>query len=241
MCGRASLAKTNPDEIADQLDADVDPRAREGWKPRYNLAPTQRSVIVVPSGGRRLIEPATWGWKRIVGPPRADGRPMEKLVINAMAETATDKAMFKKAMRERRAVMPVTGYYEWTGPPKDRRPVHFFARDGQLLLLAALWAEEKDAEVPAFMVLTTAANPVVSGIHHRMPVIIPAARLDEWLHEGGADLLAALPASKRVNGGYEGPECWDATDESADEKARVALQAALALFPPPAGGPGAAG
>jgi putative SOS response-associated peptidase YedK len=237
MCGRASLAKTNPDEIADQLDADVDPRARVGWHARYNLAPTQQTIIVAPREKRRLIEPAVWGWKRVVGPPKADGRPTEKLLINAMAETAGDKVTFRKALRERRAVLPVTGYYEWAGPPKDRRPIHFTPREGELLLLAAIYADEKDSEFRTFMLLTTGANKVVSGIHNRMPVIIPASRLDEWLFEGVGDLLAPAPedlltaaaVSKRVNTGADGPECW-ATDGAADDER---LAAALALFPRP--------
>src|SRR6478736_662650 len=123
MCGRASLAKTNPDLIADQLDAELDPRSVDTYRDRYNLAPTQTTLIVVPKAGKRLVEPAVWGWKRVVGPPKEPGgKPAEKLIINAMAESAADKTMFKKALRERRGVMPVTGYYEWFGPPKDRRP-----------------------------------------------------------------------------------------------------------------------
>lgn len=238
MCGRASLIRTNPDAIADQLDAEVDPRARVDFHDRYNLAPSQRTVIVVPKDGHRLVEPATWGWKRIVGPPREDGKRAEKMINNAMAETAAKKPMFSKALRERRGVMPVSGYYEWFGPKTDRRPIHFTARDGQLLLLAVLWSDEKDQEVPAFTILTTGANEATKPIHDRMPVIIPRARLDEWLLEGGADLLrpapedllAAIEVSKRVNSASnEGPSCWEVDDAPGDAK----LRAALSLFPRP--------
>lgn len=239
MCGRASLARTNPDVIADQLDAELDPRAKESFKERYNLAPTQQTLIVVPGQERRLVEPAIWGWRRVVGPPKEPGgKPAEKLIINAMAESAADKTMFKKALRERRGVMPVTGYYEWVGPPRDRRPVHFTAQDGGLLLLAVLWGDDKEhPDLHNFTILTTGANHAVAGVHNRMPVIIPKDRLDEWLREGGAgflvsapeDLLAAAPASRRVNTGGEGPACWEPDDDAA---ALEHMRAALALLHP---------
>lgn len=243
MCGRASLARTNPDVIADQLDAELDPRAKESFKERYNLSPTQATLIVVPKtrGSEptgRLIEPAVWGWKRVVGPPKEPGgKPAEKLIINAMAETAPEKTMFKKALRERRGLMPVTGYYEWFGPPKDRRPIHFTAVDGKLLLLAVLFAEDKGGDLDSFTILTTGANEAVRGVHTRMPVIIPHDRVDQWLREGGPSmlvpapdgLLTAVEVSKRLNTGAEGPRCWERDAEGPDP----AILEALKLFPRP--------
>src|SRR5262249_50243807 len=130
----------DPVQLADEIGADLDPRVTASFVPRYNFAPTQPSVIVVPGERRPLLEAAVWGWRRAGAPSKRRPNPPEKLVINAQAEHAA-KNMFRTAMRERRGVLPVTGFYEWTGPPRDRRPLHFTAADGRALLLAVLWTQ----------------------------------------------------------------------------------------------------
>ena len=58
--------------------------------------------------------------------------------------------------------------------------------------------------------LTTRPNKLISVIHDRMPVIVPAARIDDWLTAPPAeaaaliapapeDALIATPVSRRVN------------------------------------------
>ena len=58
--------------------------------------------------------------------------------------------------------------------------------------------------------LTTRPNKLIAAVHDRMPVIVPAARVDDWLTAPPAeaaaliapapeDALIATPVSRRVN------------------------------------------
>jgi putative SOS response-associated peptidase YedK len=59
-------------------------------------------------------------------------------------------------------------------------------------------------------VLTTRPNKLITPVHDRMPVIVPATRIDDWLTGPPAaaatliapapeDALVATPVSRRVN------------------------------------------
>ncbi|MGO7998129.1 SOS response-associated peptidase family protein, partial [Rhizobium ruizarguesonis] len=55
------------------------------------------------------------------------------LLINARSETAICKASFLAAMRHRRMLIPVSGFYELHRPPKERgeRPQAYWIRPRQ--------------------------------------------------------------------------------------------------------------
>ena len=85
-------------------------------RPHYNLAPTDTiEVARLGVGGRELI-PMRWGLI-----PSWWGRPLNELpaTFNARAETVLVKAMFQSAFKSRRCIIPVSGFYEWTGPRKE--------------------------------------------------------------------------------------------------------------------------
>jgi putative SOS response-associated peptidase YedK len=64
---------------------------------------------------------------------------------NAAVETVDVKPMFRDAYKKRRCVVPVSGFYEWTGPKTNRQPHLFTAADGSpLIALAGLWDSWKD-------------------------------------------------------------------------------------------------
>jgi putative SOS response-associated peptidase YedK len=102
----------------------------------------------------------------------------------------------------------IDGFFEWN---EQRAPFWYHRPDGGLILLAGLYqpalAGEDD---PRFTVLTTRPNKLISVIHDRMPVIVPTARIDDWLTAPPADAAAligpapedaliATPVSRRVN------------------------------------------
>ena len=118
-------------------------------------------------------------------------------LINARSETASSKPAFRAAFRARRCLIPVDGFYEWTGKGASRQPWLIEMKDGSIFAFAGLWerwtippslalkgslAELAPGDrVETCTVLTTAANEAVRAVHNRMPVILPPERFDAWL------------------------------------------------------------
>lgn len=185
MCGRFTLTAEDVASLAREWAAEVEEAAAAGWRPRFNVAPGDRHPILVAArvaerlrrgspgegtGRRRLIS-AVFGWR---GVGDAGGT-----LINARAETAALLPTFREAFRARRAAVPADGFYEWEGPAAARRPTWFTT--GGTILLAALVGEAPGGG-PGFVILTTEARAPVRALHDRMPVLLPPALLDAWLH-----------------------------------------------------------
>ena len=126
---------------------------------------------IVPVLTRDGPAPSSWGFKRYDG---------KGLIINARAETAAEKPMFKDAFSRRRCVVPTSGFFEWT---KDKQKIKYLFElpDEQLLYMAGLY-DYIDNDL-CMVVLTHAANESVAGVHERMPVILTGDQLTLWLTE----------------------------------------------------------
>ena len=210
MCGRFTLTTPDIEALARFVSADLDPRLLEHHQPRYNIAPTSVTPLLVAAGPRRILEPAVWG---LPSPFGADKRPGG--FINARAETAATLPSFRDAFARGRCGVMTDGFFEWTGPKASRRPLWFRRHDGAPMVLAGLYRDASDPETGEvtrrFAILTTRANATLAPHHDRMPVILPLPGLERWL--GAArpdalgdllqpapdDLLSTTPVSPRVN------------------------------------------
>ena len=192
MCGRFAL--TLPDDaMASLFDAVLsnDLPAR----PSYNIRPTNMVHSVTSSDGQRRLRPMRWGflphWYKT-----ENGGP---LLINARAETIAEKPAFKAAARERRCLIPASGFYEWTKDEDDKRlPWYIHPAKGDVLAFAGVWQDwERDGKAhTTCAIVTTEANAQMSRIHHRMPVILAPDDWAKWLGEqgkGAAALMRAAP------------------------------------------------
>ena len=132
MCGRITI--THPNEaLAALFDAvignDLPP------SPRYNICPTNPVAVVTSQGGRRL-QAMRWG----LVPPWYKSLTDGPLIINARADTVAAKPAFRDAVRQRRCILPASGFYEWSaGPDGTRLPWYITRTDGQPMALAALY------------------------------------------------------------------------------------------------------
>ena len=122
-----------------------------------------------------------WGflpsWKEEPGSP----------FVNARAESVASKRSFAEAFRRRRCLVPADGFFEWRSEGGRKVPYWFHPSEGGLISFAGIWetwrppaSREGDAR-HGFAILTTDANADVSGVHHRMPVVVPAEGRDRWL------------------------------------------------------------
>ncbi|MDQ3749902.1 MAG: SOS response-associated peptidase [Acidobacteriota bacterium] len=173
------------------------------FKPRYNIAPMQIVPVVRDSVSERIISELKWG----LVPSWAKDSEMGNRMINARAETLTEKPSFREAFRKRRCLIPTSGFYEWkkTGSGA-KQPFYFYLKEKDIFGFAGLWEEWLDKEsgelLETFTIITTEANDVLKPVHDRMPVIIKAENYDEWLdpkvkdNEQFEKLLAPYPANE---------------------------------------------
>ncbi|WP_210527276.1 SOS response-associated peptidase [Rubellimicrobium arenae] len=192
MCGR--MAITLPHDAMAQLFA-AQPANDLPEVPNFNVCPTQRIAVCTREEERRLYRPMRWGlvphWYKTPN----DG----PLLINARSETVAEKPAFRAAIRERRCLVPASGFYEWDrSDPKKPLPWYVTRSDGAPMVFAALWQDWGRGEdlMSTVAIVTCAANARMSRIHDRLPVILEPEDWPLWLGEegkGAARLMGAVP------------------------------------------------
>jgi putative SOS response-associated peptidase YedK len=194
VCARTTLSKKNLREVAEELETDWSPGDELLFRPRYNAAPSDTLWILRHGADRRVVGSAVWGY-------RAKDRPL----INVRGESV-GAGSFRDAFASRRCGVVVDGFFEWNA---RREPTWFHRADGGLIVLGGLFQTVPDA-APRFTILTTRPNRLVAAVHGRTPLVVPPARIDDWLTDEAArvvDLIApapesalvATPVSKHVN------------------------------------------
>lgn len=173
MCGRYEFTLEDSDELR-RVAALIDERYGPGrWQPG-EIRPTALAPVLRAGKGRARAELMRWGYAL-----------PHTLVINARAESAREKPLFRESVAARRCVVPTAGFYEWDG---DGRKYRFRLSGEGALYLAGLY-EVRDG-APCYCILTTAANPSMAPIHDRMPLVLTRRDLLPWLER--PDAAAAL-------------------------------------------------
>ena len=178
MCGRTALAV-----LADVLIERFDAEPTEPIEPRYNIAPGD-DLAVIRNESPDIIDQLRWG----LVPHWADDPAIGNRLINARSETLAEKPSFRDAYAERRCLVLVDGFYEWTERNGQKQPYRICKPDNAPFALAGLWENGRD--VATTTIVTTDANDVVEPIHDRMPVILPEEVETAWLESGDEELLA---------------------------------------------------
>jgi putative SOS response-associated peptidase YedK len=190
MCGRYTL-KTPVEKLAEEFGFDA---SSVELPPNYNVAPTRQVAAVLEESGERRLEVLRWG----LIPSWADDPGIGSRMINARAETAPEKPSFRRAFRERRALIPADGFYEWKRTNGAKQPYYIHMKEERPFAFAGLWESWKDdggPEIRSCTILTTKPNALLGEIHDRMPVILPAGSYDVWLDpEADRDELYGLLA-----------------------------------------------
>ena len=206
MCGRFAI--TIPSDAMSQLFA-AQPFNNLPDVPNFNVCPTNFIHVITFNGLGRKLESLRWGfvpnWYRAVnaGP----------LLINARSETVAQKPAFANASRERRCLIPCSGFYEWSEDLEGNKIPWFLKRnDGAPLVFGGVWQEWGDESVivKTCAIVTTASNSKLSKIHHRLPLVLERSDWGFWLGEEGHgasrlmmpaanDILTAYKVSNNIN------------------------------------------
>ena len=198
MCGRFTQTFTWAEVVAFyKLVDEIAPSLSASW----NVAPTHNAGIIVPGRDGLSFQPMRWG----LAPSWAKDPSIGSKLINARCETLAEKPAFRKALKSRRCIVPISGFYEWQKQARGKQPFFVTSCDGSPLTLAGLW-EEWNALL-TFTIITVPANEKVAAIHARMPAILSREDALAWLKTGDtallkpcpSDALATWPVSTRVN------------------------------------------
>ncbi len=186
MCGRYTLTCRDEQSLVEGLPFDEFSEVRIEFRPRYNVAPGQKSPVVLLRDGQPVLVDALWGAQRSGG----------GLVVNARSETAHRTAMFRNAFERGRCLVPADGFFEWRKENRVNQPYLFQREGGELFVMAGLLEDGR------YVVLTRDAEGEAAEIHDRMPVLLDDAHARDWLTAGelgDAPPLRRTAVSTRVN------------------------------------------
>ena len=159
------------------------------WDPVFSIAPRTKAPVVREHYDDddelvRTIEFARWGfkpaWAKDKGP-----RP-----INARFETAHTNGMFRAGFASSRAVVPMTGYYEWVEMDDGKQPYFVHPENtapGEVLHAAGLTTAEQNSDGGwdvSFTIITREAKDAAGEVHDRMPAFLDEETMGEWLAPG---------------------------------------------------------
>lgn len=180
MCGRFSKNEKNEAlvEIFEAVPSNDLPKEVD-----YNVCPTDDITVVTSNAGSRRLRSMRWG----LIPQWYTAPSKGPLLINARADTLAEKPAFREAARQRRCLIPATGFYEWTVENSKRLPWYIYRKDHSPIAFAGIWQmwDKGDVPIASCTIVTTEANRSMSTIHHRMPVILEVADWPLWLGEAG--------------------------------------------------------
>jgi len=187
MCGRYNLIAS-----PEQLVAHFHLQRLLRYQSHFNIVPGQKILAVVELEDTSL-KAVNLNWGLV--PSWAKDRKISQHLINARAETVREKPSFRAAFRQRRCLIPATGFYEWQKNPDGKQAYHIHRKDGSLFAFAGLWEhwQHEGVTIYSCTIITTAAAEFMQPIHDRMPVIIPEENYSVWLdRQSSEEELVAL-------------------------------------------------
>ncbi|MBN1870415.1 MAG: SOS response-associated peptidase [Candidatus Omnitrophica bacterium] len=208
MCGRYAFTKTDGKKLKERFKLSKVP---EKLEPHYNIAPSQ-DVPAILNESPHEISMIRWG----LIPHWAKEENTQYSMINAKAETLTERPAYRGPVRHKRCLILADSFYEWKLAPGrkssgmrslashekrqggradgKKSPYRIMMKDEGVFAFAGIWDlwGEKEKGIYSCSIITTESNRLLKGIHERMPVILPQDKEDAWLSEIGIEDVKRL-------------------------------------------------
>ena len=165
MCGRYYIDDTVENEI-ERIVGKIDKNL--SMHKTGDIHPAEFAPVICQKSNNLYAVDMQWGF---------EGKD-KKLLINARAETALEKATFSDSILHRRCVIPAGCFYEWN---RDRQKVTFRYPADPMIYLAGFY--RMYGNEPHFIIVTTDANASMSPVHDRMPLILEEREITSWICE----------------------------------------------------------
>jgi len=186
MCGRF-VGTYRVEDLLEELGEAVEdaglvlrlPDTEEYLLRNFNVAPTTAVPVLLQRNGALELEIMQWG---LVPSWSKDPRVGAKM-INARAETLTEKVSFKNLVHSNRCIIPISGFYEWHREgERPKVPFYVTRSDHKLLLAAGLWTTSAAVDnVYTCAMVTRGSGDDLASIHHRSPAHFSAELACEWM------------------------------------------------------------
>lgn len=150
--------------------------------------------MVVMEDGKRRLKLMRWG----LVPSWAKDPAIGNKMINARAETISEKPSYRKPFLHQRCLIPGTGFFEWrkVDGARAKIPMHIVLKGRKLFVFAGVWDLWKAPDgrgLWSFAVITTAAGDFMRPIHDRQPVILDRKDWGTWLDPNLTDGTKLAP------------------------------------------------
>lgn len=178
MCGRYEFVIEQNSEIRQIVEGIQRKYGTGKWSPG-EICPTAMAPVLVSTN--RTLTPVLMKWGYYLP---------GSLIINARAETAAVKPLFRGSLETKRCLIPSTAFYEWDA---FKRRFRFSLPGNDILYMAGLYTHRVDED--CYCILTTAANSSMKPIHDRMPLVVAGENAKRWLLDNTETkkILAMVP------------------------------------------------
>lgn len=203
MCGRYQFTAEQCEEIRQIAEAIQRKYGAGAWTPG-EIRPSNHAPVLLDGAGGPVPKLMKWGYQ-LPG----------TLVINARAETAAEKPLFRDSVRSRRCLIPSTGFYEWDG--QKRKYLFTLPREGALYM-AGLY--DRRGNEDCYCILTTSPNASMRPFHDRMPLILTGEQRHRWLadDDAAARILTVVPPELMRTSAEAQISLWYGSGSSANQK-----------------------
>ena len=208
MCGRFAYIPARERLIA---QFGISSTIEEG-SARYNSAPGASVLCLVKTELKGLSGVLLrWGLVPFWTKELAKVKPL----ANARGETVFEKPAFRQAIKSKRCILPMSGFYEWHDESGHKQPYFFRMKNNDYLAVAAFWDtwHQGDEVLHTCCLITTTANSLVEPVHQRMPALLDKdaqalwldntrfdkAELSRLIKPYASDELISYPVSTKVN------------------------------------------
>ena len=167
MCGRFSVQKKTilVANVLVKKNINVDLE-----QDNFNCSPGGKYPCVKSATNGKYLEMTTFG----ILPSWA--KPDFRRLHNARLEGIETKVSFKKLIVSSRAIIPITGFFEWAKENEKKVPYYFTRTDDQEIFLAGIHDNGQ------FTIITREATEKNTKIHHRQPVIISKSQINNYFN-----------------------------------------------------------
>ncbi|WP_228141677.1 SOS response-associated peptidase [Marinobacter sp. X15-166B] len=128
---------------------------------RLNIAPGGSGQIVYQTAQQRTLVDAIWSLLIERKPDNTGYRPSPRYsTFNARAGSLASSPLWKARLHRQRAIIPASGFHEWTGEKGHKQCYHIRAAKGAIAFagLYELWDFDGDL-VPAYTIITLPPPP----------------------------------------------------------------------------------